>query len=83
MARTSSAKGWSPSYKLRAVRKRMVNFIALGSYNSLIKHQWMIGGEHWDWALKGMWTDELITDDDETECLLAARDWEEEHNGTS
>ena len=77
MARTSSVKGWRPSYSKRAVRKRIVSFIALESYNSLIKKQWMEGGEHWDWATNGMWTCELITDDDEDECLRAARDWEE------
>lgn len=57
----------------------MVNFLALGSYNSLIKSNWMLGGTHYDWARDGMWRDDLLTDEEEDECLRTARDWEERH----
>jgi len=82
MARTSSAKGWSPSYTLRVVRKRMISFIALGSYNKGIKQRWMRGGEHCDWADKGMWNNDIFSEEEEEQCLRAARDWEKDH-GTS
>lgn len=82
MARTSSAKGWRPSYSRRAVRKRIINFIALGTYNSEIKNNWQEHGCHWDWAKVGMWTDDRMTDEEEEDSLWAARDWEEK-NGTS
>jgi hypothetical protein len=86
MARTSSAKGWRPSYSKRAVRKRMINFIALGSYNADIRSSWQPGGAHWEWAKSksGLWRDAMLTyADDEKACLRAARDWEKRNNGST
>lgn len=57
MARTSSPKKFRPLYSKRAVRKRILNFIALSTFNNAIREKWLNDGDCVTSDAVNMWRD--------------------------